>query len=110
MSKEAKETEIDIKEQYEELVKKYEKLEQTHNTYKFDVEFNSDISDIKSNIDESDLNVLKELKRNNNQEAYNLLLNQYKKPVYTYKPSDGTDNTNGTVDLFTREINRLKGV
>lgn len=87
-----------LQQQLNDLQTKYNELEQSHNTYKFDIEFNKDLSSSGINPSEEDLEVLKELKLNGNEKAYGLLLNKL-------KPTSPVDT--GGLGNFTRNFNQL---
>lgn len=107
-----------LKASYVDLEGRYNQLDTTHNEYKFDTEFQRDMQSISNNINESELNVLKQLKRKGDLEAYNLLKNKYSdETTYTgsngevvkYVPGSGSVSTvNSEGNLFEYERSKMK--
>lgn len=87
-----------LQQQLNDLQTKYNELESDHNSYKFGIEFNKDISSSGINPSDEDLEVLKDLKLNGNEKAYDLLLNKLRpvSPVNTGGLGNFTRNFNET--------------
>lgn len=109
-----------LKSSYADLEGKYNQLENTHNDYKLNIEFQRDISDLYKPIGDEEKETLRSLKASGNDKAYNLLLSSLKSnsstgglgnfargfnPVVDPNLNDQTQNT----DAFTKAINELKG-
>ena len=108
-----------LKTSYSELEGKYNQLDNTHNEYKFDTEFQKDIRGISNSISDSELNVLKQLKQKGDIEAYNLLKSKYSENITTYRDSNGnsvkytpqggsSDNVGCNGNLFEYECSKIK--
>ena len=63
-----------LKTSYVDLQNRYSQLEKQHNSYKLDIEFKKDISGVTRSLKDEELEVLKSLKENGNEQAYNMLL------------------------------------
>ena len=61
-----------LKTSYVDLQNRYSQLEKQHNSYKLDIEFKKDISGVTRSLKDEELEVLKSLKENGNEQAYNM--------------------------------------
>lgn len=108
-----------LKASYADLEGRYNQLEGQHNSYKLDIEFRKDISDITRSLKDDEVETLKSLKASGNEQAYNMLLDSFRAtPMNTggignFKrnfSSKEKDNTENQVDDFTQAIKEMKGV
>lgn len=110
-----------LKTSYVDLQNRYSQLEKQHNSYKLDIEFKKDISGVTRSLKDEELEVLKSLKENGNEQAYNMLLDSFRAtPMSTgglgnfarnfSSMQKETDNTENQVDDFTQAIKDMKGV
>lgn len=110
-----------LKTSYVDLQNRYSQLEKQHNSYKLDIEFKKDISGVTRSLKDEELEVLKSLKENGNEQAYNMLLDSFRAtPMSTGGLGNSarnfssmqkeTDNTENQVDDFTQAIKDMKGV
>lgn len=109
-----------LKTSYADLEARYNQLDNTHKEYRFDIEFQRDISDLYKPIGDEEKETLKALKVSGNDKAYNLLLKSLKSSSNTgglgnfargFNPVADTNSNNQTqdTDAFTEAINELKG-
>lgn len=108
-----------LKTTYADLESRYNTLNSEYNQYKFDIEFNNDISSVKSSLGDDELDTLKTLKVSGNEKAYNMLLNNISKLTNTggignfgrgFNPSREQDVTpKDDIDAFTKAIKERKG-
>lgn len=108
-----------LKTTYADLESKYNSLNTEYSQYKFDIEFNNDMSDVKSRLNEEELETLKALKMSGNDKAYKMLLDNISKLTNTggignfargFNPSREQDiNQKDDTDAFTKAIRERKG-
>lgn len=109
-----------LKTSYTDLQGRYSQLEEQHNTYKLDIEFNRDIADVTRSLKDNEVETLKTLKASGNEQAYNMLLDNLKStPTNTgglgnfsrgfSSSSQQEENKANSVDDFTQAINEMKG-
>lgn len=103
-----------LKASYTDLEGRYNTLNSEYSQYKFDIEFNKDISNMKTHLNEDEMKALKTLKSSGEQKVYEMLLSNLNKancqfgsgfnPVET-KETQQQDN----IDAFTKAIKERKG-
>lgn len=107
---------------HSDLEAKYNTLNSKYSQYKFDIEFNRDISSIKHRLNDEELETLKILKTSGNDKAYDLMLKSYNKYLSTGTGGIGNYGRNGfnpantpdtskkqNTDAFTQAIKERKG-
>lgn len=108
-----------LKTTYADLESKYNTLNSEYNQYKFDIEFNNDISSVKLSLGDDELDTLKTLKMSGNEKAYKMLLDNISKSTNTgglgnfsrgFNPSREQDvDQKDDTDAFTKAIKERKG-
>lgn len=108
-----------LKTTYADLESRYNTLNSEYSQYKFGIEFNNDISSVKSRLGDDELETLKTLKMSGNDKAYKMLLDNISKLTNTggignfargFNPSREQDiNKKDDTDAFTKAIRERKG-
>lgn len=108
-----------LKTTYADLEGKYNTLNAEYSQYKFDIEFNNDMANVKSRLNEEELDTLKTLKMSGNDKAYKMLLDNISKATNTggignfaigFNPSREQDiGQRDDTDAFTKAIKERKG-
>lgn len=116
---EALQKELDtLKASYTDLEGRYNTLNGEYSQYKFDIEFNKDISQINYKLDDEQRDTLRSLKSSNDK-AYKMLLDSFTKALNTgsignygrgFNPAEQQEIKNkNNDDAFTQAIKERKG-